>query len=558
MATFHEIKTDDQDDPWNGLGLPPGIPKAVAALLGALIILAMPYLIPADRCLTLHDAWEPVCAGDLRLWTEEDPTPFATLFSTDGVGPQVAEASGGNVVTSTEPLVEGVDVAALTTSESPGSEGPTIGLVDVGDPGADPEPKPVSPASADAGTTEPAPEPGDKAPEAKRIKIPAELTAAKVKIEDPKGAMRPFYAALAKTALKKEGAVTRITHWGDSGIGADGPTSAGRHLLQRNFGDAGHGWILVESGSDWYKHKDIRYDSGGWKALKIIDGAARDGRYGVGGVSARGYLGANATFGTVKKDDAPVGKKVSRIELHYLSAWKHGNLELRIDEGEPIELSTGREEGAEDAVWVHEVPDGPHVFRMRVTGGGPVRVYGVVFERAGPGVVYDSIGLVGARASRLLNADPEHWKTQLANRRPDLMIIQYGGNELTDRNMSMTKYRETFTEVVRRFRTSRPEASCLVMSPTDKGKRGRGGIITDPLLLELMPIQREVALSEGCAFFDLFQAMGGEGSMGRWARAKPRLGWGDLAHVTPAGSKILADLFFKALMAGLSDYIDEL
>ncbi len=299
----------------------------------------------------------------------------------------------------------------------------------------------------------------------------------------------------------------------------------------------------------------MEYGHGGWKALKIIDDGARDGHFGFGGVSSRGYAGANAFFATAE-DDSPVGKAVSRFEVFYLKAPNHGTFTTRVDQqGDPVSIDTAAD-ALEDAVAVVEVPDGPHRLDLRVTGGGPVRIHGVVMERAGPGVVYDAMGLVGARASRLLNADPAHWKRQLDLRRPDLMIIMYGGNELVDRGMNMEKYGAKFRTVLRRFRDARPEAACLVMSPLDHGVRTRGRVITDPMMLDMMPVQREAAFAEGCAWYSVFEAMGGEGSMGRWNASEPRLGWGDLAHVTKAGAQVLGERFYKALLQGLGQWLD--
>ncbi|MGM0578600.1 MAG: GDSL-type esterase/lipase family protein [Myxococcota bacterium] len=513
MATFEEIKTSDADQPWSGRGLPPGVRRALVAALGALVVVLIPYAIPG--------------AERFRVWTPEEEPPFAGMFQPDTAGPMVAEAAGS--VGAVTGLEEGEIEALMATEALP--EGAASAVETEGE---QPEAAPAE--------------------ESSRVVVPAETwEGVEVLIEDPHGAMTPFYESLERTALDEEGAVTRISHWGDSAIGADGMTSVTRRLLQRRFGDSGHGFILVEAGSDWYEHKDVRWEREHWRALKIIDEGAADGRYGFGGVQAMGYLGADARFGTV--DEGPVGRRVGRFEIFHMQAPKHGDLKIWVDGEEQGVLHTAAED-KRDAVHVVEVPDGPHQLRLRVVGGGPVRLYGVVLERDRPGVVYDSLGLVGARGSRLLNADAEHWERQLRLRRPNLMVLMYGGNELVDRDMDMEWYREKFTALVRRFRDSRPDAACLVLSPLDHGERHRGGIRSDPMLLEMMPIQREVALAEGCAWYSVFEAMGGEGAMGRWFRSEPRLGWGDLAHPTHHGARVLGDRFYRALMKAFSDWLE--
>jgi len=63
-----------------------------------------------------------------------------------------------------------------------------------------------------------------------------------------------------------------------------------------------------------------------------------------------------------------------------------------------------------------------------------------------------------------------------------------------------------------------------------------------------------VALSHGAAFWNTFDAMGGEGSMARWVKAKPQLGGGDLTHPTPLGAEVLGDMLSDALIAAFERY----
>ncbi|TNF33252.1 MAG: hypothetical protein EP329_08535, partial [Deltaproteobacteria bacterium] len=409
--------------------------------------------------------------------------------------------------------------------------GPTE-AVDAG-PAAAPDTKPAAPADPFA-----------------RIAIPpAAWEGLTAEIEDPSGAMAHFYTSLARTALQEEGAVTRISQWGDSAIAADGMTAAARKLLQRQFGDAGHGFGLVASGNPWYRQKDVDWTSSGWKTQEFIRKQAPDAKYGYGGVGAVGYLGAKATWKTVA--DGVVGKSASRFEVWYAADAGGGQLQVDIDGAQKAVIDTS--EGAPaDEVAVFEVPDGEHTFQIRNVGGGATRVFGAVLERSVPGVVYDAIGIVGARAARQLFADEAHFLGQLAKRKPDLMILMYGGNALPDKTR-IDVYEEAFGQVVDRFRKGRPEASCLVMSPLDHGERHRGKIRSVPRIHELMAAQRRVALAKGCAWYSIFDAMGGDGSVGEWYDSG--LTASDLAHPTARGSKVLGALWYKSLMKGFSDWL---
>ena len=88
----------------------------------------------------------------------------------------------------------------------------------------------------------------------------------------------------------------------------------------------------------------------------------------------------------------------------------------------------------------------------------------------------------------------------------------------------------------------------------DRGERSGGGIQTMATIPRLVAIQRRVAADTGCAFFNTFQAMGGDGTMQRWYESKPRLVGGDLIHPSPAGARIVATAFVDQLNQGYARY----
>lgn len=387
---------------------------------------------------------------------------------------------------------------------------------------------------------------------------PSELEGLVRELEDPSGhAMAPFYEALLHTAERRDNAITRVAHYGDSSIAGDGITVTLRRRLQHRFGDAGHGFVLIARGTMPYRHQDISHDAAGeWSLSELIRAGRRDHRYGYGGVLYEGGTGTSAQFGT--SDRGPVGGAVSRFELWYQRYERGGRVDLRVDRGEREELNT-RGDTMEDAWHVVQVPDGAHQLDLRTVGGGQSRLYGMVLEREGPGVVYDSLGMVGARARRMLGFDPEHFAAQHAHRGTNLIVLGFGGNDADDVRRTAEQFEQDFRQVARFVRTTRPEAACLFMAPLDQGRRDdRGGIQTMELVPIIVEAERRAAAAEGCAFFDTFAAMGGEGAMRQWYRSRPRLSFGDFRHATPAGYAVIGNMLYKALLKGFSDYLQTL
>jgi len=384
---------------------------------------------------------------------------------------------------------------------------------------------------------------------------PEELEGLTQAIDDPGGkAMAPFYEALLRTAEKRPKAITRVAHFGDSAVAADNITATMRRLMQTRFGDAGHGFILIAPGTMHYLHRDVRHRaSKDWKLYSIVLLSLGTNWYGYGGVQFRSEPGAWARISTIDRGD--IGRRVSRFEVFYQKYPRGGKLITRLDE-QSRTITPTRSKQKEDAWLAIETTDGPHTLSIRTGGYGRVRLYGVVLERNRPGVVYDSVGMVGGRAERLLAAQREHMQRQLKRRKPNLVILAFGGNEAVNRWLNTTRYERNLRKVVNHLRLPRNKTACLLFAPLDQGERDeRGNISTIAKLPEIVDVQRRVARAEGCAFFNTYAAMGGKNAMRAWYRQRPRLATSDFKHATPAGYERIGNMFYKAVLKGFADYL---
>ncbi|HEY6460888.1 MAG TPA: GDSL-type esterase/lipase family protein [Polyangiaceae bacterium] len=368
-----------------------------------------------------------------------------------------------------------------------------------------------------------------------------------VAVEDPSGhALDAFFARLAKTDRKEPGAVTRILHYGDSTIASDYISGTVRRRLQERFGDAGHGFILIANPWEWYFHNDVLHASDGeWKASKLAGPITPDSMYGLGGVSFTSYGGGVAWFGTATRGD--FGRKVSRFDVYYLEQPGGGDVQLEVKGSPPDRFSTRGDAKVSRIHSVH-VPDGEAKLTVKAMGGGPARLFGVALERDRPGVVYDALGSHAAMAVYWQRQDRAHWKDQLALRDPALIVFQYGTNESDLWKLDRDEYEHALAGLVDELREAAGGASILVVSPLDRAEDKGGLLSTKKVILDLVAIQRRVALSHGAAFWSTFDAMGGEGSMARWVKAKPQLGGGDLTHPTPLGAEVLGDMLSQAIV----------
>ena len=369
-----------------------------------------------------------------------------------------------------------------------------------------------------------------------------------LKIEDPQRALRRFYYALDRVLDRQEGAVARVLHYGDSLITGDYVTQTVRRLLQKKFGDGGHGFVLAGRPSRWYRRNQLRIASSkGWKVNRLTKPTTRDGAYGLGGATFRTSRGGE--WVRMVPNGQGLGARVSKMQVFYLAQPSGGKFSLSVDD-RSVTVDTSAPQAASRTAEIL-VADGHHELKLRTLGGGEVRLFGAVLERQGPGVVYDSLGLDGARAKLLKRMDPPHWHAQIRLRRPDLLVLHYGTNESQWRNLSARRYRRDLAQTVGHLRQALPGVSCLLVGPMDRAERNkRGKLVTRAVVKRIVSVQREVAYAQGCAFWNAYRAMGGEGAIVRWHKARPQLASGDLTHPTRRGADKLGAMLFAALMDG--------
>jgi lysophospholipase L1-like esterase len=364
-----------------------------------------------------------------------------------------------------------------------------------------------------------------------------------VPIEDPSNELGRFFERLEAVEEKQAGALVRITHLGDSPLTGDLISGEARQILQEELGDGGPGFVLAGRPWGWYGHQGIRIDAKGWTAMSPLFLPGNEGQHGLGLVS---FTSASASARSeIRRENGTF----TRAEVTFSAAPGRGTLLVSIDGGPEEEAPTAAPERRAGHFAV-QAPGGAKRIALHPKGDGEVTLYGVVLETSGPGLVYDAVGANGASIHALNRLDETDWIEALALRGSDLVILNYGTNESTMEGVGGPRYEREYAEAIRRVRTALPDASILVMAPMDRGARLEDGSIgTLPSIRRLASVQRRIAKENGCAFFDTFAAMGGEGTMGRWYESEPRLVTGDFTHTTKPGSDRVARLLVAALRA---------
>ena len=100
-----------------------------------------------------------------------------------------------------------------------------------------------------------------------------------------------------------------------------------------------------------------------------------------------------------------------------------------------------------------------------------------------------------------------------------------------------------------------PEASVLIVGVGDRENKDENGELrTMPGVKRLIRYQQALAAETGVAFWNMFEAMGGEGSMVEMVNHKPQMANYDYTHINFRGGKHIAGLLFETLMYGKEQY----
>lgn len=358
------------------------------------------------------------------------------------------------------------------------------------------------------------------------------------------GALDHFYGALAALGRHQAKDHVRIAVFGDSNLTMDFPTGHLRRLLQSRFGDGGHGFVALGKPWSHYQHMDVRHGVvSGWKAYAVTTSPTGDGLYGLAGIAVENQWQGASTFVATAPSGSPVGTSASRFDVFFLERARGGTFEVKLD-GASEGLSTTRSPEKKLGVTRVSAPDGPH--RLDVISRSPevVRVFGVALERETPGIVIDTFGVGSLNSRTMTRYDPALVAEMLKARRYDLLVYMTGANDL----FTMPTVPDSIHRLIAAQRDALPEVSVLVLTPADRG-RARSFAPT----LRVVEQRRAVAQAEHAAFWDLWSAMGGFGSMKRFVDSQ--LAYDDAVHFTDKGGAFVASRLDRALMESFAAYL---
>lgn len=345
----------------------------------------------------------------------------------------------------------------------------------------------------------------------------------------------PFFRSLDNARARR----MRILHYGDSQIEEDRITSTVRARLQERFGGGGPG--LLPFGRPYYTLCFSESSTAELcRYLAFGEGNRRsDSKYGIMGQCVRLDTSVFTSVSATKGNKGP-----SRY-FRRMTMLSGGGVKLKCNGRQYAAESPSGPSGV--ARITVDLPDSSYNVRFSTWGYGDI--YGFQLDDT-LGVCMDNIPMRGCSGTIFTRISSAQLKEYAENDNVRLVILQFGGNAMPYRKTgkSISEFKQSLEKQIRHLHALMPDACILFIGPSDMSTSIGGRMKTYPHLPMMVDSLRAAAFDAGAAYWDMYAAMGGEGSMAEWVKAKPALAGSDHVHFTPLGAEAVGNMLYESLM----------
>lgn len=358
--------------------------------------------------------------------------------------------------------------------------------------------------------------------------------------------MNSFYSAL--TNIKTLNRPVRIAYFGDSFIEGDILVGYLRQYLQTRYGGCGVGYVSMHNPNPGFR-PTVLQQSGGWQSHTVTDTccfsrANQD-------ISNRYFIPKGGSWTQLSTS----GRTYTTVDscsmsICYFMADDTVQLTARINHREEIPFTVV----GDSSLTSLSVKGNIRNVRWKVENiKGKALFYAVTMESE-QGIIVDNFSLRGSSGQQLRNVGQRIMRQEAHLRPYDLIIFHYGPNIASPRVRDYSYYTKSMSHVIEQFKSVYPTASILIVGCSDRAAKNEyGELTTMPGVKYLIRYQQAMAAEAHVAFWNLFEAMGGDGSMVQMVeKGEANL---DYTHINFKGGKHLAKLFFDVLEYGHTQYL---
>jgi lysophospholipase L1-like esterase len=180
-------------------------------------------------------------------------------------------------------------------------------------------------------------------------------------------------------------------------------------------------------------------------------------------------------------------------------------------------------------------------------------LYGLTLESDLPGIYYHGVGVNGASVPSYLRCN--ELEKQLSVIKPDLVIFSIGINDayMTQSEFKPEEFYQNYDTLIKRILAVSPNTAILFTNNNDSYYKRR---YPNKNVFYVRKQMKLLAAKYNAGFWDMFQVMGGLGSIYSWQQAA--LAKKDKIHLTTEGYKLMGDLLFSAILKKYEIHLKQL
>lgn len=374
-----------------------------------------------------------------------------------------------------------------------------------------------------------------------------------------------FFASLQDIPVKHH--LVRVLHYGDSQIEGDRVSDFLRTRLQGRFGGCGVGLVpLLEKQAfratlktdfapnlvKYATYGDNRANRGGrygllCSAFRFSPALAEPVAPGAKPQSYRSWVRFRRSNSTTD----PNANQIQNLKLLYYSPYSKLAADIKVDQDTVHKRLLDRAPGL--TIASHPLTANFQRLTLSLESGEGSELYGVALD-CNEGVAVDNVALRGSSGIEFTKIDVNFLRQQIQQLNVKLIILQFGVNVIPNVLRDYTFYENALYRQLSHFRKAAPEVDILVVGVSDMSRRQGTGYASYPNVPRVRDAQQRAAQRAGCAFWDLYSAMGGHNSMVSWVQNKPPLAGKDYTHFNTRGARAVSEMLYSAMMHEYEQY----
>jgi hypothetical protein len=373
----------------------------------------------------------------------------------------------------------------------------------------------------------------------------------------------PFFRELNESLISKKG--IHILHYGDSQLEGDRITDYLRSRFQAEFGGSGPGMLPI--GEEAYRLAILSSASGNWEKHILMGNKYKDQ-----GPYPYGPMGSYYCFTSGQKDSTWNTNKLLEAWITYSGKGSSGG---KTDQYKQCRIFYKNNHKAAKVSFFSEdvrlksdtlqasrslkeydlsFVDTPSNLTIRFSGTGTPYFYGICLDSPS-GISVDNIPIRGSSGLEFTRMDSTLMTEIYRILNVRLLILQFGVNVIPGDLDDYTWYENGFCSQLIQLKKLNPGLNIIVIGVSDASRKNGDTYESYACVEKILNAQKAAAFRAGCAFWNLYAAMGGKNSMPSWVFTKEPLATTDFLHFNYEGARIVGKMFYSALINDYNEFI---